>query len=107
MLLQTRWRSDFTDGASAYKGITNHGFHHEYVSHQDGEYFQDEKIRGKLYSVNTNGIGGLWGRYTTWIANKFGLMRHQIGWYLKEYQWRLNHASEDLFGLMLSYMACK
>ena len=59
----------------------------------------------KDFSVNTNGIDGLWGKYTVWIGSKFGVSRAKTPGYVKEYQWRTNHASEDLFELALSYMA--
>ena len=99
----------FTDGAKAYCSLAGSGFTHFHVSHTDGEWFRDEKImvKGILkdFSVNTNGIDGLWGKYTVWIGSKFGVSRAKTPGYVKEYQWRTNHASEDLFDLALSYMA--
>ena len=65
-----------------------------------------EKTRAnKQFSVNTNGIDGLWGKLITWIASKFGVSKASAPSHIKEYQWRTNHASKDLFLLAIKYMA--
>ena len=91
----------FTDGAKAYKQLVSDGFLHRAVNHSAGEFFRDENIKGKCITVHTNGIDGLWGRYTTWVATRYGVAAARSERYLKEFQWRTNHADEDLFTMVL------
>ena len=75
-----------------------------HISHCDGEFARDEDIGGERVSVNTNGIDGLWGGYTTWLQSKYGVSKISVDSYCKEFQWRQNHADYDLFALLVGYL---
>jgi transposase-like protein len=74
----------YTDSATQLKGLKNHGFVHESVNHQAGEYG-----RGK---VSTNGIEGAFSLFKRkingvhhWISKK------NLNRYLNEFTFRYNH----------------
>ena len=67
------------------------------VDHGKGEYARKEFIRGKHRTVSTQGIDGAWGHLKMWLAAKSGVNSDHLEGYVKEFQWRRNMASKDLF----------
>jgi len=51
----------------------------------------------RLRCVSTQGIDGAWGRLKVWFAAKGGVASDHIAGYVKEFQWRSNMSSSDLF----------
>ena len=88
----------FADSAKAYIApAKEHGLALKCVDHGSGEYTRKEHFRGKLRTVSTQGIDGVWGNLKTWFAAKGGVNTDHILGYLKEFQWRSNIGSLDPF----------
>ena len=94
----------YTDGAKAYESLSpKYGLHHQYVDHQKGEFVRKQHFKGKMRTISTQGIDGLWDRMKTFLRSRGGTLRHHLETNVKEYQWRTNlKASDDPFLLLLS-----
>jgi transposase-like protein len=92
----------FTDGYKMYRGFPRHGYRHEYVDHDDGEY-----VRGK---VHTNNIEGFWGILKRNLGCIGGVRRKYLHLFVAEIVWKFNHREEpkeiqekQLFHLLKNY----
>lgn len=93
------------DGARAYiKAAKDHGLLLFTVDHQQGEFHREQRIRGRLRSISTQGIDGTWGRLKTWLKARGGAMPDQMLGVLKEYQWRANLKDNDPFVALVEHI---
>ena len=93
------------DSAKAYIcPAKEHGLVLACVDHGKGEYVRHDLLRGKRRTVSTQGIDGAWGHLKMWLASKSGVNSDHIEGYVKEFQWRRNMASKDLFILLCEHI---
>ena len=82
-----------TDGARAYEVVAAElAWTHHAVSHKRGEWTRTVGTK----KVHTNKIDGLWAHVRGFINARFGLRKHRLEWYMREFEWRYN-TSECLF----------
>ena len=92
----------FTDGATAYTVLAReNNWHHEVVSHKRGQFAKTVRpkkgtYKGKNLRVHTNQIDGLWSHLRGFINARFGIRKHRLAFYLREFEWRYN-THEPLF----------
>ena len=80
--------SIYTDGYKMYRGFPRHGYFHEFVDHDDGEY-----VRG---SIHTNNIEGFWGILKRKLGCIGGIRRKHMSLFIAEIVWKFNHRNEPL-----------
>jgi transposase len=73
----------YTDGFKMYRGLSERGYVHEYVNHEDGEY-----VRG---DVHTNNIEGFWGIMKRKMGCIGGMRRDRLHFFVGEIVWKFNH----------------
>jgi transposase-like protein len=78
----------FTDGFKMYRGLSKHGYAHEFVDHDGGEY-----VRG---AVHTNNIEGFWGILKRKLGCIGGMRRDRLNLFVAEIVWKFNHRHESL-----------
>lgn len=74
--------SIFTDGHRGYRRLPRHGYVHQWVDHDAGEY-----VRGQ---VHTQGIDGYWGLLKTHLDSIGGIRKERLELFIGEHQWRYN-----------------
>lgn len=78
----------YTDGFKMYRTLPSHGFVHEYVDHDGGEYTRGE--------VHTNNIEGFWGIMKRKLSCIGGMRRKYLYLFVGEIVWKFNHRSISL-----------
>ena len=78
----------FTDGLKMYRGLKHHGWKHEYVDHDGGEY-----VRGQVHTNNVEGFFGILKRKLGCIG---GMRRDRLYLFVAEIAWRFNHRNQSL-----------
>lgn len=73
----------FTDGNKGYRRLPEHGYHHDWVDHEAGEY-----VKG---IVHTQTLDGYWGLLKNHLNRTGGVRKSFLHLYLAEHQWRYNH----------------
>lgn len=80
--LVVRGSTIYTDGRKGYRILPRHGYLHDWVDHEAGEY-----IRGKVHTQN---IDGFWGRLKTRLDSIGGVKRERLHLFVGEYVWCFN-----------------
>lgn len=80
--------SIYTDGFKMYRSLPKHGYRHEWVDHDGGEY-----VRG---DVHTNNIEGFWGILKRKLGCIGGMRREYLYLFVGEIVWRFNHRNQSL-----------
>ena len=94
-----------TDGAKAYiKPAKKCGLEHHSVDHSAGIFSKQAKINGKVQTVHSNTVDGLWGHWKAWYRAKRGVRQELLEMYVSEFVWRWNNKEECLFRLLLQEM---
>lgn len=78
----------YTDGFKMYRQLRHHGFDHNYVDHDSGEY-----VRG---DIHTNNIEGFWGILKRKLGCIGGMQRKYLYLFVAEIVWRFNHRAFSL-----------
>lgn len=78
----------YTDGLKTYRILTKHGYHHEWVDHDAGEY-----VRG---DVHTQTLDGYFGLLKNHLAAVGGIRKERLALYLGEHVWRYNFRHRTL-----------
>lgn len=91
----------FSDGFKMYRCLPRHGYDHEYVDHDGGEYVRDD--------IHTNNIEGFWGILKRRMGCIGGMRRKYLHLFVGEIAWKFNHRHQSLrdqeralIGLVLS-----
>lgn len=79
--------SIYTDGYKMYRCLQKHGYPHEYVDHEDGEY-----VRG---DIHTNNIEGFWGILKRKLGCIGGMRRDKLHLFVAEIVWKFNHRHQS------------
>ena len=91
----------FTDGARAYEVVAaERSWTHHAVSHKKGEWTRTVGTK----KVHTNKIDGLWAHVRGFINSRFGIRKHRLEWYFREFEWRFN-TSDCLFASICALIA--
>ena len=91
----------FTDGARAYEVVAaERSWTHHAVSHKKGEWTRTVGTK----KVHTNKIDGLWAHVRGFINSRFGIRKHRLEWYFREFEWRFN-TSDCLFASIRALIA--
>lgn len=90
----------YTDAYKMYRCLPRHGYPHQYVDHDYGEY-----VRGM---VHTNNIDGFWGILKRKLGCIGGMRRDRLHLFMAEIAWKFNQRNktqesqqERLMGLLL------
>jgi transposase len=78
----------YTDGFKMYRGLPGHGYLHEYVDHEGGEYVREE--------VHINNIEGFWGILKRKMGCIGGMQRKYLHLFVGEIVWKFNHRNQPL-----------
>ena len=73
----------YTDAFKMYRQLSHHGFNHEYIDHEDGEYVNGD--------IHTNNIEGFWGILKRRMGCIGGMRRKYLHLFVGEIAWRFNH----------------
>ena len=73
----------YTDGYKMYRCLPKHGYPHEYVDHDGGEYTRDK--------IHTNNIEGFCGTLKRKLGCIGGMRRDRLHLFVAEIVWKFNH----------------
>lgn len=86
----------YTDKYKAYDTLMFCGYRHLAVDHQT------RFANGKVY---INGLEGFWSWAKQRLIKHHGISPHWFPFYLKELEFRYNHRHEDIFPLIVNFLA--
>lgn len=94
-----------TDGCKAYISAAKKcGLEHHWVDHKNGVFSKEEIVLGRLQTVHSNTVDGLWGHWKAWYRQKRGVRQEYLDQYVWEFSWRWNNKDKCLFRLLLQEM---
>jgi transposase-like protein len=87
----------FTDASNVYHCLSELGYRHKHVNHNNNEYARYENDM----CITTNRIEGFWGWMKVRLLKFRGIKWDNLPLHIAESVWRYNHRQDDIYKLLL------